>query len=252
MSTPQQTAGEVEFSVIVCSIDQRKFTAVSESYRRALGTASWEMIAIHDAKSLAEAYNRGVAQARGRYLVFSHDDIEIVNDDFAALLRAHLSAFDLIGIAGTTRLAAGKWAAAGDPYVYTLITSPDPQQGTWVTALLGGGPGLCVSAMQALDGVFLATTRELAHAIGFDAATFDGFHLYDLDFSLRAFQSGYRLAVCRDIVLIHGSTGSYDASWDDYRRRFETKHAAALAPVREAMEGARASFTTRKIGRAHV
>ena len=98
MSTPQQTAGEVEFSVIVCSIDQRKFTAVNESYRRALRAASWEMIAIHDAKSLAEAYNRGVAQARGRYLVFSHDDIEIVNDDFAALLRAHLSTFDLMAL----------------------------------------------------------------------------------------------------------------------------------------------------------
>ena len=160
------------------------------------------------------------------------------------MLRAHLTEFDLVGVAGTTRVVAGKWAAAGDPYVFTLISSPDPERGGWATALLGGA-AISVGGIQALDGVFLAAKREAALAVGFDARTFDGFHLYDLDFSFRAFCQGFRLAVCRDIVLIHESTGSYDRGWDEYRLRFEAKHRQSLAPLTPALAGARAYFSSR-------
>ena len=94
--------------------------------------------------------------------------------------------------------------------------------------MLGGGP-LVVPGIQALDGVFMAMRREVATAIPFDAEAFDGFHLYDLDFSFRAHRGGFRLAVCRDVVLIHESTGSYDAGVGGVQ-----------APVRvEAPDGAR-------------
>ncbi len=157
-------------------------------------------------------------------------------------IERHLDDYDLIGIAGTTRLVSGKWADAGDPYVFTLITSPDPEHGGYATMMLGGGP-LVVPGIQALDGVFLAMRREVATAIPFDSETFDGFHLYDLDFSFRAHRAGFRLAVCRDVVLIHESTGSYDPAWEEYKRRFESKHRTALGSVDQPRIGARASFS---------
>jgi GT2 family glycosyltransferase len=122
-----------------------------------------------------------------------------------------------------------------------LISSPLPDGG-YGTMLLGGGP-LVAPAVQALDGVFMAMRREVATATGFDAATFDHFHHYDLDFSFRAFLTGRRLAVCRDLVLIHASTGNYDQVWDEYKRRFEAKHRAHLPASWQAREGARASFS---------
>ena len=201
-----------------------------------------EIIGIHDARSLAEGYNRGIARSRGARVILSHDDIEILTADLQSRIERHLDDYDLIGIAGTTRLVSGRWADAGDPYVFTLITSPDPEHGGYATMMLGGGP-LVVPGIQALDGVFMALRREVATAIPFDGETFDGFHLYDLDFSFRAHRAGFKLAVCRDLVLIHESTGSYDAAWEEYKRRFESKHQAALGSVTESRIGARASFS---------
>lgn len=43
-----------------------------------------------------------------------------------------------------------------------------------------------VAGIAALDGVFVACRRAAAAAVAYDAATFDGFHLYDLNFTPRA------------------------------------------------------------------
>jgi len=236
------SAGAPEVSIVVCSIDAGKFARVSANYRALYADRAIEIVGIHDARSLAEGYNRGVAQARGARLILSHDDIEILSPDFAARVDRHLDVFDLVGIAGTTRLVGGKWAAAGDPHVFTLVTSPDPESGGYATMMLGGG-ALVVPGIQAIDGVFMAMRPKVAAAVPFDAETFDGFHLYDLDFSLRAMRAGFKLAVCRDLVLIHESTGRYDAAWEEYKRRFEAKHRAALAPIGTPKIGARASFS---------
>src|SRR5206468_2521618 len=117
-----------------------------------------------------------------------------------------------IGIAGTTRLVTGKWEAAGDPYAFALISAPSPDSLGYLTVLRGGGP-LVVRGIQALDGVFMAMRRDVAVSTPFDEVLFDHFHLYDLDFSFRAHQAGFALAVCRDIVLIHRSMGKFDAVW---------------------------------------
>lgn len=218
------------------------FRRVCERYRTLYTGRSVEIVGIHDARSLAEGYERGIAQTKGEVLILSHDDIDVLTPDFAARVAHHLAGNDLIGVAGTTRLVEGRWAAAGDPYVYALISSPLPEGG-YGTMLLGGGP-LVVPGIQALDGVLLAMQRRVFAAVGFDAAVFDHFHLYDLDFSFRAYRAGFKLAVCRDIVLIHESTGRYDAVWREYKRRFDLKHREHLLADWKAKEGARASFSS--------
>jgi hypothetical protein len=116
-----------EVSIVVCSIDGGKFARVSANYRSLFAGRAIEIVGIQDARSLAEGYNRGIAQSRGAKLILSHDDIEILSPDFAARLDRHLADFDLVGIAGTTRLIEGKWDRNATSYVFTLITSPDPE-----------------------------------------------------------------------------------------------------------------------------
>jgi len=215
-------------SVVICSIDEAKLERASASYRECLGGALDEIVAFRDARSLAEAYNRGIDCAHGDAIVFSHDDVEVLSPDFAARLEAHLAAFDVIGIAGTRQVCGGGWHFAGHPHDFMLVVCPHPDTGEPTMVIEGGGT-LVVPGMQALDGVMLAARADAARSLRFDAATFDHFHLYDLDFTFRAHLAGLRLAVCRDLVLLHASRGSYDARWDAYRERFERKFAGRLA-----------------------
>ena len=222
----RRTASSV--SVVICSIDAAKFAQASASYERALAGVDHEIIGIHDARSLAEGYNRGIERARGDTLVFSHDDVELLSPDFGERVRAHLERFDVVGIAGTTRLVGGAWHFAGFPYGHMLYVAPHPETGKLVL-IVGGGGDLVVQGAQALDGVFLGVRAEIARALRFDAATFDDFHLYDLDFTFRAHLAGHRLAVCRDLVLVHYSQGNYGPRWDEHRQRFERKFKGKLA-----------------------
>ena len=52
-------------SIIVCSIDDRKHARTVDLYRRLYAGLPYEITVIRDARSLAEAYNRGIARSSG-------------------------------------------------------------------------------------------------------------------------------------------------------------------------------------------
>jgi len=218
-AVPDSTA---KISVIICSITPSKLERVTANYRRLLAGVPHEIIPIHDAQSLCEGHNRGARQARGDILVFSHDDVEILSEDFAAQLLLAMQRHDLVGVAGTDKLLGAAWMFAGWPHLHGQIGMPGAAGGITVTAYeLHGRYG---ERMQALDGVFLAARREAVEAIGFDQQTFDGWHLYDLDFSFRAHQAGYRCATVNDLLMVHQSAGNPGEAWRRYAQRFLDKH----------------------------
>lgn len=209
-------------SVVICSIDPGKFARVRASYARAFADAPWELIGIHDARSLAEGYARGFAQARGDLIVFSHDDIEILSPDLGGALADALHSLDVVGVVGATKLAGPAHAWGGKAYTRGRIAEPARSGAGVDLVLYNPAPGI-TSGLQAIDGVFMAATREAVASTGFDATTFDGFHLYDIDFSYRAHLAGHRVGVASEIVLRHDSEGGFDARWEDYARRFLAK-----------------------------
>ena len=213
-------------SIIICSIDDAKSARIQAHYHGLLAGYAHEIILIRDAKSLCEGYNRGFAQSSGETLIFSHDDIEILSDDFAARLLQHLTENDVVGVGGTSRLVGPSWFDAGQPHIHGGITHRLPAS----FRLECFGPPS--SQVQAIDGVFMAARRKVVEAIPFDAATFDGFHLYDLDFSYRAHLAGFRIAVPWDIMILHDSMGKLDAAWQDYGARFVAKHRASLPDLK--------------------
>jgi GT2 family glycosyltransferase len=62
----------------------------------------------------------------------------------------------------------------------------------------------------ALDGTFYCARSEAVDRVGLDCATFDGFHLYDIDFSYRTHLAGFRVGVTHDIVIAHESVGNFN------------------------------------------
>jgi hypothetical protein len=78
--------------------------------------------------------------------------------------------------------------------------------------------------IRVMDGVFLAMPRKVALSIGWDPKTCDGFHGYDIDFTLRAAKAGLRLAVVSNLGVVHRSAGSFDDQWEQTARKLIAKH----------------------------
>jgi hypothetical protein len=86
-----------------------------------------------------------------------------------------------------------------------------------LTSMQGRG-----SRKQGLDGVFIAADAS-GGRVGFDVGRIPGFHLYDLDFSYRAYLAGARLTIACDLALIHQSRGNFDSGWNAAQAAFAAK-----------------------------
>jgi tetratricopeptide (TPR) repeat protein/GT2 family glycosyltransferase len=221
-------------SIIICSIDPRKFEAITAHYAHLLAGERHEIIGIHDAKSLCEGYNRGARRAAGNIIVFSHDDIEILTPDFALRLKRHLASHHVVGACGASRLVSGYWMGVSWPYMHGLVAHHYPEDlddqekaGKFRVMVLDTLGDDATGLMQVLDGMFIAARREVVERCPFDEERFDGFHMYDLDFTFSAYLAGYDVAVFRDITMVHytyASSPGYVEAFDRYRARFEQKH----------------------------
>jgi tetratricopeptide (TPR) repeat protein len=221
---------EGKISVIICSVTPEKFARVTQNYAELLAGEAYEIIGIHDAKSLCEGYNRGVAQSSGEILIFCHDDIEILTADFKDKLRRQLAAYDVIGVAGTSRLIGQSWAMAGWPHLHGQVLHLRPGTNGPCELCVYGPPAL--APIQAMDGLFFAARRRVLETVMFDEKIFDGFHLYDLDFTFSAYLAGFKLGVCNDIAIAHHSMGSFDdAAWQRYATAFIRKYSGKLSSV---------------------
>jgi len=200
------TMNSPSFSVVVCSIDPWNFAQVSTHYERLLAEVPHEIIGIHDARSLAEGYNRGLRRARGDIVVFSHDDVTFLDGQFAQKIGARMQSWDMLGFAGASRLIYPAWFAARE-HLSGAVCHWSRRLADFLSLTVYGAQDWPVTGgIEVLDGLCMIARHEVATAVGFDSDTFDGWHLYDCDFSFAAHLAGYKIGVCCDIPYIHAST----------------------------------------------
>jgi GT2 family glycosyltransferase len=217
-------------SVVICSTDEAKFSAVLNMYAQLLDGYPFEIIHIPDAKGICEGYNRGVSLSRGQIILFSHDDITIHCENFRSRLLSHMDHCDVLGIAGTDRLCNGNWIVAGLPHLFGQVIH-DRTDTDKFRSVIYAAPKRRIPNIQAIDGALFCCRREVAQRIPFDQETFPGYHMYDLDFSFRAHLAGYKVAVACDFDVVHSSLWRYDQAWETDSEAFSRKHAAHLAPA---------------------
>jgi tetratricopeptide (TPR) repeat protein len=221
-------APDLAVSIVICSIDDARHDRAVALYRRLFAAVRHEIISIRNARSLAEAYNWALRRSVADIVILSHDDVDILAPDFAARLFERLAVFDVVGVAGSTRMDGPAIGWSGHPHLRGWITHRASDGVAWQADVLDPRP--VAGDIALLDGVLLAGRREAFGAVPFDAATFDGFHLSDLDWSYRAAQAGFKLGVAGDLLLVHASRGNYDATWQHYADRFCQKHGAGRSP----------------------
>ena len=192
-------------------------------------------IAFANTRGLGIVYNEAIAAAEDDFVLFVHDDVWF--DDFYLTdrLLEGLERFDVVGLAGNTRLAPGhdSWAHLPGsrrldlPYLRGAIAHGDTPLGKV------GFFGPIVGECELLDGVFLAVRRKRLVDTGVRFDERFGFHFYDLDFCRTARAQGLRLGTW-PISVTHRSAGNADTdAWRAGLAMYQAKWSAAQEKGRQ-------------------
>jgi hypothetical protein len=202
-------------SIIVCS----RQANVSEQFKINIEETvhcEYELIVIDNSKneySIFAAYNKGFKISKFPYLCFVHEDVEFKTLKWGEKLIKHFDNQNvgLIGVAG---------GVAAFKIIYNCSTNPRYEAINIIHPIKVNN---CIElhksfrkinehsqaqAVVLLDGVFLASKRELFEKCQFDES-FGGFHGYDMDICLTAFDKGYVNYVIFDIDIVHYSRGKF-------------------------------------------
>ncbi|WP_051287221.1 glycosyltransferase [Algoriphagus mannitolivorans] len=201
-------------SLVVSSYRKEDFTKFSSSVEETIGVP-FEIIKIENRNqfNLSKAYNQGARQAQFDCLVFVHEDVTFESEGWG---RSLISLFGdnpdvgIVGVAGAIKksyLPTG-WGT-GTSLFDRIHMNQGSQNGTEFQSTQK--ENAVFEKVKVLDGVFLATQKDIWEEFPFDESL-DGFHLYDIDFSLRITQK-YTGIISYEILLTHYSTGNYDSDW---------------------------------------
>lgn len=162
-------------------------------------------------RSAAAALNAGAAKARGDYLVFLHNDVELIDENVLGSLSDELSGMDFI-VAG----AAGCRAVRGKPWrkkTFTnLVHGEHKEHPGRSTPLAAAMP------CETLDECFFVVPRTVWAKRGI-LEFFSSWHLYAVEYSLWANVQRQGSVVAVPVnIWHHSSGGSFDHSYYDTLR----------------------------------
>lgn len=207
--------------VSVCSLvrSQEKYNRLLASFARCGFTPQNSEFLAADNRDLNRfdgyAWQRALlAQAKGRYVVFCHDDVELMEHGHAALVAAleELTLTDpswlLAGVAG------GRYRPEKHHRRFLRMRISDP----WgEDRVMGSVPG----RVETLDECFIVMRRSRPVIGSYDLG---GFHFYGPDLCLQAELLDGSAHVI-DFHLRHHGGGTKDASFTEARERFVRKYA---------------------------
>lgn len=157
-----------------------------------------------EARSIFEGYNEALdcfaARAGLEALVLLHEDVEIGDAALCDKLRARLAdpgvaIVGAVGASGVRSLCWWEGRMRGRVAETRGVVGPGPGHGEDVDAV---------------DGLLLALSPWAVRNLRFDAASFQGFHGYDVDICLQARAAGRRVVV-EDLGLFHHTRGGIGA-----------------------------------------
>ncbi len=219
-------------SVVVCSNTDPSNTIHSKHIAASIGCRH-EYLRIDNTKSsfgICAAYNLGVKKATGDIIVFVHEDVFFITQNWGIKLLQKFdadSSLGCIGVAGTQYLFRDNpfWVAAGRPFIKGKVVHEIPEENRCILTVFSEEE--VDSEVVAVDGLFFAVKKELFDTIQFDEKTFDKFHFYDLDICMQI-RKTHTIIVTTDILVKHFSGGAFKESWKAYGDAFVKKYQEQL------------------------
>ncbi len=206
-------------SVIISSANSELLSQVTTNIEQTIGVP-FELIAIDNSdgkKGICEVYNTGAQKAQYEILCFVHEDIILRTENWGRVLAGIFEKnpdIGLVGVAGSSykTLSPSNWGGHWKATQYYNFEQyfkhePSPPEHHYRNP-----NNVKLAHVACIDGVFMATTKQVFGEHKFDDNLFKGFHIYDVDYSLNVGQQ-YKIVVTYDIFLTHLSEGAYDKAW---------------------------------------
>jgi len=165
-------------------------------------TVEYEMIAIDTAErgfqSAAQALNCGGNQARGKYIMFVHQDVKLISNSWLKDAEEILDTLPNLGIAGVVG-SVEKGRSVSERMRNVIRHGDDREQ--------IGNPISSPERVQTLDELLCIIPREVFQRCPFDEDTCSNWHLYGVDYCLTMLTLGKGVYVIPFFV-IHKSKGA--------------------------------------------
>lgn len=193
----------VNISIITCTNNIKNYQRMMDSFS-IIDSNSYgiEFVPIYEAESMTSGYNLGIDRASGDWLVFCHDDIEIIKIR-SQILSAAFEEFDVFGVCGTSRCQSSNWYYSDPGELLGRVVVPGDYAGRGdKIEIFSPFEDNCKA--QALDGIFIASRASVARELRF-SEEIPGFTCYDIDFSYRCHIHGCSVGVTGGILMKHYS-----------------------------------------------
>lgn len=173
------------FSIVcVCNNEKVFGELLLKSLKRQ--TEAYELIKVDGSEkgfsSAAEALNYGGRSAKGDLIMFVHQDVELLSDNWLSDAEKILNGLPALGIAGI----AGAMDERG---VMGNVTSGTPPVMAWST------PVSSPEEVQTLDECLVIIPKKMFDTLQFDEKACTGWHLYAVDYCLSCREMGYKAYV---------------------------------------------------------
>jgi GT2 family glycosyltransferase len=181
-----------------------------------LQSVPYELIALDNSsnqyQSVVDAFNYGGSIAKGKYVMFVHQDVKFLSPTWLEDTERLLDTLPNLGAAGPAGISR---EARDGSYLHSWGRIEGEGDAGW-------GEINSPVKVQTLDELLFIAPREVFLKNKFDAKTFDFIHLYGVDYCLNVAEQGlYTYAVPGPIF--HKSSGTF-VNLDRYRVRVFLRH----------------------------
>ena len=221
-------------SIIISSYQPHYFSALEKNIAETCGVP-YEILKIENPgkMGICEAYNIGAEKAKYENLLFVHEDVLFETQNWGEILVDYLQTENIgcIGVAGGDYLpiAPSSWLSSENHSFAFLIQNNKENKPQLINTALDKKNVLM------LDGVFLATRKNVFLQNKFSDNYLHSYHGYDIDFSLKIAEK-YKNYVINDILIEHFSQGNFDNAWaneiikvkDNLKTNFQLKRNSTI------------------------
>ena len=202
---------------VICTYNDRKI--LEDNLLKILNkqSADFELILLDDTNerfsSCADALNYGAKKAKGDYLMFAHQDVDLLTDTWLDNVEKILCSLDNLGVAGL----AGFANIEGKPVMVSNIKDGNPPEPA-------GIPLKTSAKVQTVDECLFFIPRSVFSELQFDSVTCSNWHLYAVDYCLTIQKRGLSVYVINPEVYHASRSSSFSEDYYSTLKKVIKKH----------------------------